>query len=79
MKPNNRPGSAKSHVTKITMDSDHSKKEINVSQYSKTSSDAHSFFNQPDPFMQKVERMNKDPKYRHLNQNLDVIEEKRKK
>ena len=79
MKPNNRPGSAKSHVTKITMDSDHSKKEANVSQYSKTSSDAHSFFKPPDEFEQHVKKVDKDPKYRHLNQNLDVIEEKRKK
>ena len=35
MKPK-RPDSAKSHVTKITQDSELSKKELNVSKFSET-------------------------------------------
>lgn len=35
MKPR-RPDSAKSHVTKITQDSDLSKKDLNISKFSET-------------------------------------------
>ena len=50
MKPN-RPGSASSKYTKITQDSDNTKRQVNLMQMSQTSSSgSNSFIEENDPF-----------------------------
>lgn len=67
-----RPGSAKSAVTKITLDSEQISKDLNNSKFSETFSSG--VRNNRDDFAKYVEQKNKDPKYKkYLEPNLPEI------
>ncbi len=75
-----RPDSAKTQLTKQTLDSEHSKRDLNSSKFSETfSSGVNSFHEKADEFKQYVAEKDKDPKFKHLKSKLDVIQEKTSK
>lgn len=72
-----RPDSAKTQLTKQTLDSEYSKRQLNSSKFSETfSSGVNSFHEKPDQFRQYVAEKDKDPKFKHLKSKLEVIQEK---
>lgn len=76
MKPK-RPDSAKSHLTKVTQDSEPSKKDLNASKFSETfSSGVSSIHEKGDEFKQYVSEKDKDPRFKHLKSKLEVIQER---